>query len=61
MSGTIELMDVKECAELLKVKVSWLRKKVFLREIPFTKLGALVRFDKAEIIEWVKEQSNKAA
>lgn len=61
MSDTMKLMDVKECAEFLNVKVSWLRKKVFHREIPYTKLGALVRFDKSEIIEWVKEQSNKAA
>ena len=48
------LMTIKELAEKLNVKESWIRSRVFKREIPFIKVGKHVRFDLTVIDEWLK-------
>lgn len=50
-----KLINVREVAEALGVKVPTVRKWVLERKIPFTKLGALVRF-KPEDIEKIKQE-----
>lgn len=52
-SNVIELFTIEEAARLLKVKKSRLRKAVFRREVKFVKLGALVRFKRTHLIEWI--------
>lgn len=44
-----ELIDLKTAAIYLGVKESWLRLKVFKREISFIKLGRLIRFKKTSL------------
>ena len=51
----IELLTIDESAELLKVKKSRLRKAIFRREVKFVKLGALIRFKRAHLLEWIEK------
>ena len=61
-ASPVELLTIEEAASLLKLKVSRLRKAVFKREVKYVKLGALVRFKREHIKEWVERQTvNPAA
>ena len=49
-----DLLTIKEAAEFLNVKVSWLRQAVFRREIDHVKLGALIRFRLEDLRLYIK-------
>ena len=49
-----KLLNVKEVAEALGVKVPTVRKMVLERRIPFVKIGSLVRF-KPETVRQIQE------
>lgn len=53
--NVIELLTIDEAAELLKLKKSRLRKAIFRREVKFVKLGALIRFKRAHLMEWIEK------
>jgi excisionase family DNA binding protein len=54
-SGVVsELMTIEEAANFLNVKVSKLRREVFRRSIRYFKLGALIRFRKADLVRWIE-------
>lgn len=55
--NVIELLTIDEAAEILKVKKSRLRKAIFRREVKFVKLGALIRFTRAHLIEWIESRT----
>ena len=46
-------MDLKETAAYLRTKESHVRDLVFRKEIPFSKLGRLLRFHKPTIDRWL--------
>jgi excisionase family DNA binding protein len=48
-------LTIEEAAELLRVKVSWLYERTRLNEIPHTKLGKYLRFDRDELMAWVEQ------
>ncbi len=50
-----KLMDAKEVAEIMNVKVSTVRQLCFKKQIPFIKIGRLVRFEKNLIHNWLRE------
>lgn len=52
------LLDISAVAKLLNVKESWLRMAIFKREIPFIKIGRLIRFKKEDIEDFIKSNSN---
>ena len=52
---TRQLIDIHGVAELLGVSERHIRRLVFERRIPFIKWGHLIRFDPAEIREWIDE------
>lgn len=54
MGNDNELMTVKETADYLKVKTSFIYEKVHKREIPFHKCGKFPRFRKKYIDIWLK-------
>ncbi len=61
MEGKIvELLTIEEAAQVLKMKKSRLRKAVFRREVKFIKLGALVRFRREHLLEWIEKSTVKA-
>ncbi len=53
------LLTKKEVSILLSVSIKMIDKKVVLNEIPFLKIGNLVRFDKEIVLRWAKENSTK--
>lgn len=55
--GIVELLTIEEAADLLKLKKSRLRKAIFRREVKYVKLGALVRFKKAHLEEWIEKRT----
>ncbi|MBY0383849.1 helix-turn-helix domain-containing protein [bacterium] len=57
----IELITIDEAAELLRVKKSRLRKAIFRREVKFVKLGALIRFRREHLIEWIEKNTMESA
>ncbi len=57
----VELLTIEEAASLLKLKVSRLRKAVFKREVKHVKLGALVRFKREHLKEWIERQTINSA
>jgi len=52
-----ELLGVTELAEYLKVNKQTIYNWVNKKEIPFTKIGDLLRFDKEEIDRWLKNKA----
>ena len=51
-----ELMTIKEASQFLNVKVSNLRTAIFMKRIRYLKIGALIRFNKSDLIQWLEEQ-----
>lgn len=49
------LLTKKEIAYLLNVSVKMIDKKVFMNEIPYLKIGKLVRFSKQRVLAWAEE------
>lgn len=52
----LQLMTIEQASEFLNLKVSKLRKDIFKKTIPYYKFGSLIRFNKAELQNWVKEK-----
>lgn len=50
---SVELLTIEDASKLLNLKVSRIRKAVFRREVKYVKLGALIRFKKDHLIEWI--------
>ena len=48
-----ELLDITELAKALRVNPRHIRRLVHERRIPFIKWGHLIRFDPAEIRDWL--------
>ncbi len=55
-----ELLTVSEVAEILKISISGVRRQQQERHLPFIKVGGSVRFDKADIINYLKKQRVEA-
>ncbi|HUC15354.1 MAG TPA: helix-turn-helix domain-containing protein [Acidimicrobiales bacterium] len=48
-----ELIDIETLAQLLGDSVRHVRRLVAERRVPYLKVGHFVRFDPAEIVEWL--------
>lgn len=48
-----KLMTALDVADLLSMKVSWVRQRVHRDEIPYFKIGNLVRFSRNDIHKWL--------
>ena len=51
------LLKIDEVAQILNVKTSWIRSAVFKKEIPYIKVGNLLRFKKEELNEWMRQKT----
>ena len=47
------LLGVKELAEYIGVSIQWIYERVQLKEIPYIKVGKLLRFQKWDIDSWL--------
>jgi excisionase family DNA binding protein len=52
----IQLLTIEEASTFLNLKVSKLRRDVFMKAIPYYKFGSLIRFKKDELLKWVDEK-----
>ena len=55
-----ELLDIREAAEYLKLKVPTLRKWCFERRLPVYKIGRTVRFKKGDLDALVEKSFQPA-
>lgn len=55
--NSYDYLTVGQVAALLNLKISRLRYMVFTKQIPFIKIGASVRFSKAQITDWINSKS----
>ncbi|EQC47625.1 helix-turn-helix domain-containing protein [Bacteriovorax sp. Seq25_V] len=53
------LLSVEEASSFLSIKVSRLRTAVFRKEIPFVKIGRLVRFKTDDLLKWIDAKTVK--
>jgi excisionase family DNA binding protein len=59
MSSTTEreeFMTAAQAAQYLTVSLPWLRLKTSTGEIPHSKLGRRVVYERSELARWVREQ-----
>lgn len=54
-SSTVSLVAVDDAAARLGVSVRFVRRLVAERRIPFVKVGKFVRFDPADLEEWIDD------
>jgi excisionase family DNA binding protein len=52
-----QLMTPDQCAAFLQIELGTLYVMKHQRRIPYRKVGHLLRFDLAEIIEWTKQKT----
>jgi len=50
-----DLLDINQAATFLNVKVSRLRTAILRKEIPFLKIGRLLRFHKRDLEGWIEK------
>ena len=50
-----KLLTKKEIANFLNVSTKMIDRKVHMNEIPFLKIGRLVRFSKRRVLAWAEE------
>lgn len=55
-----QLLTIKQLSKYLSVSVPTIRDWVYKRQIPFAKLGRLVRFDPLDIRKWLNERGRDA-
>ncbi len=51
-----QLLTLREIAEQLNVKESWVKGMIFKGQIPFIKVGKHVRFSPRVIEKWIEER-----
>lgn len=52
-----ELASTKQLALILSVPEKTIRRWIYRRQIPYRKLGSLVRFNLAEVREWYNRRN----
>lgn len=57
----VDLWDPDRLAEHLGVSARFVRRLVEERRVPYLKVGKFVRFDPAEVDDWLEQQRVKAA
>ena len=54
-----KLLTKQEIADFLNVSIKMIDKKVHMNEIPYFKVGKLVRFSKSRVLAWAEESIPK--
>ncbi len=49
-----EILDINQASKFLNMKVSRIRTAILNKEIPFFKIGHLVRFHKRDLEIWIE-------
>jgi len=51
-----KLIDAQEAADLLNVKISWVRQATKDGRLPHVPLGRYRRYDRDDLLAWIEEQ-----
>ncbi|MCB0327955.1 MAG: helix-turn-helix domain-containing protein [Bdellovibrionales bacterium] len=51
-----KLMSIREASKYLGIKESRLRKATRLRELPFMRVGRLIRFERDHLDQWINKK-----
>lgn len=54
-----DLMNIEEAAEFLKISVAALYTKVSRQEIPYSKPGKRLYFNRGDLIDWIEQSKRK--
>lgn len=54
-----EVMTIKETAEFLKVSIPTVRAMIASKDIPFFQRGQVIRLNRWDVLEWMRENSEK--
>jgi len=54
-----KLLTKQEIADFLNVSIKMIDRKVLMNEIPYLKVGRLVRFSKSVVLVWAEEKTSK--
>jgi excisionase family DNA binding protein len=60
LSSTIELLTIDEVADFLRVSQMTVRRLQQGRKLPFLKVSGVIRFSKADILEYLGKQRIEA-
>jgi excisionase family DNA binding protein len=52
----IELLTIKDVAEILKISTSGVRRLYQGRHLPFIKVGGSIRFSESDILDFLKKE-----
>ncbi|MDA8045683.1 MAG: helix-turn-helix domain-containing protein [Actinomycetota bacterium] len=55
-SSSAQLLTIEQLAEQLATSIRHIRRLVAERRVPYIKVGGLVRFDPAEVQEWIDQR-----
>jgi excisionase family DNA binding protein len=55
-----DFLTVKELSKWIKLSISKIYSLVGNNEIPYTKIGGKILFDKTKIQDWIEKKSNQA-
>ncbi len=58
-NGSEQLWTIEEVAEFLQIKPSVVKYWIYNDTIPYIKLGKYVRFERSEVLAWVKENKKQ--
>ena len=56
----LDLMTVQEVAALLRLHVTHIRRLARLRQLPAVQIGKAWRFNRADLMAWLKSKSHAA-
>lgn len=59
-TNTSEILDIHQASKFLNMKVSRIRIAILHNEIPFFKIGHLVRFHKRDLEIWIEALKKKS-
>lgn len=51
-----KLLKISDACEILNVTESWLRRQIFLKAIPYKKVGRLIRFEEEVLFDWINKR-----
>lgn len=54
----MELKTVEEMADILKVHPSWIYRRTRTNQIPFIRVGSLIRFNSDEVENFLRDKEN---
>jgi len=57
--ATTDFLTVKELSQWIRLSCSKIYSLIGSNEIPYSKIGGKILFDKEKISNWIEEKSNK--